>query len=66
MIKAWGVSVLINGEEVGRKTSEGGNAEWWKGGKGVTLPPQDASMLDKTITPFAPLWYDYHLDVRSK
>lgn len=62
MIKAWGVAVFINGEEVGRKTSEQ-NKEWWKE---ASLPPQEAAMLDKTKTPFAPLWYDFHLEVSPK
>jgi hypothetical protein len=63
MIKATGVEVFIGGELVGRKTSEAGNKEWWKG---TGLPPQEAAMLDKSKTPFAPLWFDYHLEVRAK
>ena len=62
MVKAWGVAVFINGEEVGRKTSEA-NAVWWKK---EGLPPQEAALLDKSKTPFAPLWWDYHMEVRSK
>lgn len=62
LIKAWGVSIWINGEEVGRETSEAGK-EWWTN---ASLPPQEAALLDKTRTPFAPLWHDYHLEVRSK
>lgn len=62
MIKATGVAVFINGEEVGRKTSEA-NQEWWKK---TGLPAQEAALLAKPNTPFAPLWADYHLDVRSK
>ena len=63
MVKAWGVSVFLNGEETGRKTSEPGNKEWWTN---AALPPQEAALLDKTRTPFAPLWHDYHLEVRTK
>lgn len=62
MIKAKGVEVFIGGELVGRNSSEG-NKEWWKA---AGLPPQEAAMLDKSKTPFAPLWFDYHLEVRSK
>jgi hypothetical protein len=62
MVKAWGVQVFINGEEVGRKTSEA-NKEWWTN---ASLPPQEPALLDKSKTPFAPLWADYHLEVRSK
>ena len=62
MVEAWGVAVFINGEEVGRKTSKT-NKEWWKD---PGLPPQEAAMLDKTKTPFAPLWYDFHLEVAPK
>jgi hypothetical protein len=62
MVKAWGVAVFINGEEVGRKTSEA-NKEWWTNN---ALPPQEAALLDKTKTPFAPLWFDYHLEVRPR
>ena len=62
MIKASGVEVFIGGELVGRKTSEAGNKEWWK----EIQTPQEAALLDKTKTPFAPLWYDYHMEVRAK
>ena len=62
MVKAWGVAVFMNGEEVGRKSSEA-NAEWWKK---EGLPTQEAALLDKTKTPFAPLWWDYHMEVRAK
>jgi hypothetical protein len=63
MIQAWGVSVFIGGEEVGRKTSVSGNQEWWtKPG----LPATEAALLDKTKTPFAPLWADYHLEVQPR
>lgn len=62
MVKAWGVQVFLNGEEVGRRTSES-NKEWWTN---ASLPPQEAALLDKSRTPFAPLWADYHLEVRSK
>ena len=62
MVSQWGVAVFIDGTEVGRKTSQGG-AEWWtKPG----LPATEAALLDKTKTPFSPLWYDYHMEVRAK
>lgn len=66
MIKAWGVQAFIGGDEVGRKTSEAGNKEWWKGGDGQKLPPQENAFLTKKNTPFAPLWFDYHLEEQTK
>ena len=62
MVKAWGVQAFINGQEVGRKTSEA-NKEWWTN---PALPAQEASLLDKTQTPFAPLWGDFHLEVKPR
>jgi hypothetical protein len=62
LIRAWGVAVFIKGTEVGRRTSDG-NKEWWNDAR---LPQKEAALLDKSKTPFAPLWGDYHLDVRAK
>lgn len=62
MVEAWGVAVFINGNEVGRKTSKA-NKEWWKD---AGLPPQETALLTKKNTPFAPLWYDYHLEEQTK
>jgi hypothetical protein len=62
MVQQWGVAVFIDGQEVGRKTSKN-DQEWW------TTPGIAATenlLLDKTQTPFAPLWHDYHLEVGSK
>jgi len=62
MVQQWGVAVFIDGQEVGRKTSQN-NQEWWtKPGLAAT----EALLLDKTQTPFAPLWADYHMEVRAK
>ncbi len=62
MVQQWGVAVFIDGQEVGRKTSQN-NQEWWtKPGLAAT----ESLLLDKSQTPFAPLWHDYHLEVRAK
>jgi len=67
MIKAYGVQAFIGGEEVGRKSSEAGaKSEWWKATDGTKLPPSEAAFLEKGKTPFAPLWWDYHLETSSK
>jgi hypothetical protein len=62
MVKAWGVQVYIDGNLVGRKTSEA-NKEWWTN---PSLPPQEAALLSKPETPFAPLWGDFHLEVKPR
>ena len=62
MVKAWGVQVLIDGQEVGRKTSDS-NKEWWSN---PSLPPQEAALLNKADTPFAPLWGDFHLEIKPR
>lgn len=64
----WGVEVTYNGNTVGFLSSKGktpsdAGAEWWKSDK---APPQAPGMLlNKSQTPFAPLWGDYHCDVQS-
>jgi hypothetical protein len=62
MVKAWGVQVLIDGQEVGRKTSDS-NKEWWSN---PSLPPQEAALLNQADTPFAPLWGDFHLEIKPR
>lgn len=66
--KMWGVEVMHDGKLVGF-ISSGGKApgtpaaEWWKSDK---APPQTPGVLkNKTQTPFAPLWGDYHCEVKG-
>ena len=38
-------------------------AKWWEA---KSAPQQEPALLSKVQTPFAPLWGDYHADVRPK
>lgn len=64
----WGVEVTYNNNLVGFLSSGGKApgtpaAEWWKSDK---APPQASGLLkNKTQTPFAPLWGDYHCEVKA-
>ncbi|MFN0128762.1 MAG: Amuc_1102 family pilus-like protein [Verrucomicrobiales bacterium] len=68
-VKNWAVEVSYNGKVVGFISSSGKSptdpkATWWKS---PNAPPTEAGVLkNKTETPFAPLWGDYHAEVQSK
>jgi hypothetical protein len=67
MITMWGIEVFNGTQLVGFISSRGksptqAGAQWWKGDN---APPQVPGLLrNKTQTPFAPLWYDYHAPVQ--
>jgi hypothetical protein len=64
-LEAIGGEIELNGEMVGY-FSHGQKAGWWtKELKGVEAT-QKFPLLDKTQTPFAPLWYDRYAEVKPK
>ncbi|MGI8605444.1 MAG: Amuc_1102 family pilus-like protein [Verrucomicrobiales bacterium] len=61
LISMWGVEVFNGTQLVGFLTSTG--KEWWKVNN---APPQTPGMLlNKSETPFAPLWFDYHATLQG-
>ncbi len=54
------VQVTMGGDLVGQFVK--GDENWWKNPK---APTAEALLLNKLETPFATLWGDYHLDVKS-
>lgn len=72
LVTGYAVEAIIAGEVVGffskfnGGTNENPNdpkAKWWEI-KGA--PTQEPALLSKPQTPFAPLWGDYHADVKAK
>jgi hypothetical protein len=66
-VKYWGVLVTIGGETVGYKVKPGSpgtvDKPWWEDPK---APAKETSLKNKSETPFAILWADYHLDIKGK
>jgi hypothetical protein len=68
MVTMWGIEVFNGTQLVGFHSSRGksptqAGAEWWKVNN---APPQVPGLLrNKTQTPFAPLWGDYHAEVQA-
>ncbi len=72
LVTAYAVEVTKGGETVGFFSKLGGSsfnspndpkAKWWES---KTAPQQEPALLAKVQTPFAPLWGDYHADVKPK
>ena len=72
LVAAYAVEITKGGELVGFLSKLGGssmnsptapNAKWWELPK---APPQEPGLLSKNQTPFAPLWGDFHADVKAK
>lgn len=72
LVSAYAVEVTSGGNVVGFFSKAGGTTvdnpkdpkgRWWEL---KTAPPQEAVLLSKPQTPFAPLWADYHADVKAK
>lgn len=60
-VKFWGVEVFMGGNLIGGESSNG--KKWWESAQ---VPAKvDGLILNKKKTPFAPLWGDYHADVRA-
>ncbi len=72
LVSAYAVEVTKNGEVVGFFSKAGGatvdnpsdpKGKWWEM---KTAPAQEPALLSKPQTPFAPLWGDFHADVKAK
>jgi len=72
LVTAYAVEVTKGGEVVGFFSKFGGatidnpsdpKGKWWES---KAAPQQEPALLSKIQTPFAPLWGDYHADVRPK
>lgn len=72
LVSAYAVEVTKGGEVVGFFSKLGGSsmdnpndpkAKWWES---KAAPQQEPALLSKVQTPFAPLWGDYHADVKPK
>lgn len=61
-IEAVAIEVLHNGQLVGGDATAQRQAAWWRG----TFPGTPGFVRAKPDTPFAPLWYDFHLDVKVR
>ena len=64
-LEAIGGEVELNGEMVGF-FSHGEQAGWWTKELKSVEATEKFPLLDKTQTPFAPLWYDRHAEVKPK
>lgn len=72
LVSAYAVEVTKGGEVVGFFSKIGGSSvdnpndpkgKWWEM---KTAPQQEPALLAKPNTPFAPLWGDFHADVKAK
>lgn len=72
LVTAYAVEITKGGELVGFFSKFGGssmtspnanNAKWWEL---PSAPAQEPGLLSKNQSPFAPLWGDYHADVKPK
>ncbi len=63
-VKGWGVEVMAEGKRVAGDTNVGKGA-WWEDKKDSFAFLQ-GMLLSKSKTPFAPLWGDYDVEVKSK
>lgn len=60
-VKFWGVELFMGGQLVGGESSNG--KKWWESAQ---VPAKVGGLiLNKKKTPFAPLWGDYHADVKA-
>ncbi|MGC6456896.1 MAG: Amuc_1102 family pilus-like protein [Akkermansiaceae bacterium] len=64
-LEAVGGEVALNGEMVGF-FSHGERAGWWRKPLKDVEATSKFPLLDKTQTPFAPLWYDRYAEVKPK
>ena len=62
-VKAYAIEITSGGQSVAEFARPAGTAakKWWRENSGI-----DGILVDKTATPFAPLWSDYHADVKPK
>jgi hypothetical protein len=72
LVSAYGVEVSKGGEIVGFYSQLGATkmnnpndakAKWWEA---KSAPQMEPALLSKPQTPFAPLWGDFHADVKAK
>jgi len=61
-VEAVAIEVMHGGQLVGGDATAQRQAAWWRG----TYPETAGFVRAKPDTPFAPLWYDYHLDVKPR
>lgn len=61
-IQAWGVDIKAEGQRADADASNG--KPWWEGGGEIVF--LDGMLLNKSQTPFAPLWGDYDVQVQAK
>ena len=57
-----GFEVLINGEKVAQETSKG-KPGWWAAASDKISRSEKVPLLNKTETPFAPMWWDRFAEV---
>lgn len=71
LVSAYAVEVTKGGEVVGFFSKMGGSSydnpadpkgKWWEN---KAAPQQEPALLSKPNTPFAPLWGDFHADVKA-
>lgn len=60
-VKFWGVELYMGGQLIGGESSN--RKKWWESEQSPAK--KDGLILNKKKTPFAPLWGDYHADVRA-
>jgi hypothetical protein len=66
VVKYSGVEVFHGGKQIGQFSDFNleGNPQWWKSTKAP--PAEEGRLLPKSKTPFAPLWFDYHLEEKPQ
>ncbi len=57
-----GYEVLINGEKVAQETSKG-KVGWWNAASDKISRSDKVPLLNKTETPFSPMWWDRYAEV---
>jgi len=57
-----GYEVLINGEKVAQETSKG-KVGWWSAASDKISRSDKVQLLNKTETPFSPMWWDRYAEV---
>ncbi|MFT4547248.1 MAG: hypothetical protein ACI8XO_003667 [Verrucomicrobiales bacterium] len=55
------VEIRSSGSVVGGDATKSPKTSWW-----TKMPQQDGMVLNKTQTPFAPLWWDRYAEVQGK
>jgi hypothetical protein len=60
-----GFEVLINGEKVAQETSKG-KVGWWSAASDKISRTEKVPLLNKSETPFAPMWWDRYAEVSAE